>query len=501
MQNYTNEDGRSMVEMLGVLAVIGVLSIGGIQGYTYAMNKYRANGILNELNIASHQLATVLLTKETAELELSLGNPYDLGRMSSAEYAFNYGCGNGLSEEDCGIDETGYWITISGIPDNICNQMLSMGEHMPYLAERELNGNIIANGVTCAEENNEITFLFNSDGSGKLSEGTGGNGDGNNNENGGNNASDNADNVPEEPDPMCGKNGKWNATLNKCICNKDYVGELCDKSLTDSCIENGGSWVFWTGKFCQCSYGYGGLDCSIAPENTCNGHGYWTNCGMACNCSEGWTGSYCDKQIDTSKYCNGHGSPDYYGLCNCENGYGGANCEIKNPCKNGGAWVNSEWRKSGCDCPAGYTGETCEETLTCKNGGTYKTDRNYVGNIYTQTSYCSCPSGFGGKDCSQNVYDVCENGNWYNGGTHSYCSCNQGWAGDKCDIKIEDYPCVYGNATAQHCYCESGYAGKDCSKLESEYCKNGGYWHVKSETCICENGWMGENCDIPISQN
>lgn len=109
--------------------------------------------------------------------------------------------------------------------------------------------------------------------------------------------------------------------------------------------------------------------------------------------------------------------------------------------------------------------------------------------------------GFGGKDCSQNVYDVCENGNWYNGGTHSYCSCNQGWAGDKCDIKIEDYPCVYGNATAQHCYCESGYAGKDCSKLESEYCKNGGYWHVKSETCICENGWMGENCDIPISQN
>ncbi len=41
----TNENGRSMVEMLGVLAIIGVLSVGGIAGYTMAMNKYKANEI------------------------------------------------------------------------------------------------------------------------------------------------------------------------------------------------------------------------------------------------------------------------------------------------------------------------------------------------------------------------------------------------------------------------------------------------------------------------
>ncbi len=43
----TNESGRSMVEMLGVLAIIGVLSIGGIAGYTTAMNRYRANEIID----------------------------------------------------------------------------------------------------------------------------------------------------------------------------------------------------------------------------------------------------------------------------------------------------------------------------------------------------------------------------------------------------------------------------------------------------------------------
>ena len=41
------QSGRSMIEMLGVLAIIGVLSIGGLAGYTMAMNRHRANQILD----------------------------------------------------------------------------------------------------------------------------------------------------------------------------------------------------------------------------------------------------------------------------------------------------------------------------------------------------------------------------------------------------------------------------------------------------------------------
>ena len=39
---YT-QSGRSMVEMLGVLAIIGVLSVGAIAGYSKAMMKYKLN--------------------------------------------------------------------------------------------------------------------------------------------------------------------------------------------------------------------------------------------------------------------------------------------------------------------------------------------------------------------------------------------------------------------------------------------------------------------------
>ena len=38
-----NQNGRSMVEMLGVLAIIGVLSVGAISGYSKAMKKHKLN--------------------------------------------------------------------------------------------------------------------------------------------------------------------------------------------------------------------------------------------------------------------------------------------------------------------------------------------------------------------------------------------------------------------------------------------------------------------------
>ena len=40
---YAISSGRSMVEMLGVLAIIGVLSVGAISGYSKAMMKYKLN--------------------------------------------------------------------------------------------------------------------------------------------------------------------------------------------------------------------------------------------------------------------------------------------------------------------------------------------------------------------------------------------------------------------------------------------------------------------------
>ena len=53
---YVNQFGRSMVEMLGVLAVVGVLSIGGIAGYIKASQMLRTSKLKDDL---SHLIANV----------------------------------------------------------------------------------------------------------------------------------------------------------------------------------------------------------------------------------------------------------------------------------------------------------------------------------------------------------------------------------------------------------------------------------------------------------
>ena len=58
--------GRSMVEMLGVLAIVGVLSVGAIAGYSKAMMKYRLN---------KHAEAVNMLINNVLQIKDKLGRP------------------------------------------------------------------------------------------------------------------------------------------------------------------------------------------------------------------------------------------------------------------------------------------------------------------------------------------------------------------------------------------------------------------------------------------
>ena len=60
--SQTLERGRSMIEMLGVLAIMGLLAVGGIWGYQYAMNTYRAGQIQDVMT----QAKALTVTKRTA---------------------------------------------------------------------------------------------------------------------------------------------------------------------------------------------------------------------------------------------------------------------------------------------------------------------------------------------------------------------------------------------------------------------------------------------------
>ncbi len=159
------DSGRSMVEMLGTLAVIGVLSITGVMGYKYAMNKYQVNKIANELNVLSQQIFLTMSMPHNGEYELSLGEVYDEGSITTASYAFDFGCGNDITvETPCTEDEPHYFISLEAVPAEIRLPLAQLMEQLPNVTIVTNNEELLAFVYTrddITEDGNSVVSTSN----------------------------------------------------------------------------------------------------------------------------------------------------------------------------------------------------------------------------------------------------------------------------------------------------------------------------------------------------
>ena len=117
----TQESGRSMVEMLGVLAIIGVLSIGGIVGYTMAMNRFRANEVIDMAN----KVASLAFAQNQTSIARA-GNALttyptvaDMGLTTGGTASGNNLPGGG-SLTVTSVDEDGVTMTLTFPSEGIC---------------------------------------------------------------------------------------------------------------------------------------------------------------------------------------------------------------------------------------------------------------------------------------------------------------------------------------------------------------------------------------------
>ncbi len=140
-----SESGRSMVEMLGVLAIMGVLAVGGVAGYRYAMDKYNANEILNEVRKRA----------VTVSQQRILGQPIDL-----SEYGDNKIQGHSVMAAD---NYNGYpsffALTVAGIEKGVCDKVIA--EKIPFVVEEKIGDVVVEEETACAEGTNDVTFAFN----------------------------------------------------------------------------------------------------------------------------------------------------------------------------------------------------------------------------------------------------------------------------------------------------------------------------------------------------
>jgi type II secretory pathway pseudopilin PulG len=119
MQNLrkTNETGRSMLEMLGVLAIVGVLSAGGVYGYGVAMKKHKANELLHQASIQASSIATQIASGKT---DLALEN---FGNSSNGSFSSVKGP-DGSTDYQSGDDK--FTMQITGMDEAVCEQMQGM---------------------------------------------------------------------------------------------------------------------------------------------------------------------------------------------------------------------------------------------------------------------------------------------------------------------------------------------------------------------------------------
>lgn len=195
----TEQTGRSMVEMLGVLAIIGVLSVGGISGYSKAMAKYKLTKAQDQITMLLMNIRTAYatspsydgLTAQTAadfniapgemvagsgtgtSLNGAFGGPVKLGTVTSAKTYFYIGM-ESLGKEACRSLLSSDWgadglVKIMAGPsaaiedpgdDASCTSEVPTGEGAGTWCTADLPVSLQQAANACSGEQNHIVWMY-----------------------------------------------------------------------------------------------------------------------------------------------------------------------------------------------------------------------------------------------------------------------------------------------------------------------------------------------------
>ena len=138
------QSGRSMVEMLGVLAIIGVLSVAGIAGYTTAMNKHRANELLQQASLR----AVVVSTQIQRGTDTPTLGEFTDNEVGGAKFT-------GLAAWN--KSDKRFSLTLENVPTDVCTQMKAM------VGQNSIIRGISQNCTTITYNNDLSTFIIGSE--------------------------------------------------------------------------------------------------------------------------------------------------------------------------------------------------------------------------------------------------------------------------------------------------------------------------------------------------
>ena len=133
----STQSGRSMIEMLGVLAIVGVLSVGGIAGYSKAMTKFKINKTADQISQIVTNIRTLYAQQTTYSglrtvTAIQMGvTPDELGTGTTLTNAFGGSINIEWSNKNLGsptnyISDDAFAIIVNGMPKEACVSLATM---------------------------------------------------------------------------------------------------------------------------------------------------------------------------------------------------------------------------------------------------------------------------------------------------------------------------------------------------------------------------------------
>lgn len=154
MRKFLSEQtGRSMIEMLGVLAIIGVLSVGGIAGYSKAMAKYKQNKLGDQVSMLITTLRT-LYGNSSDYTDLTTARAVAMGAVDREMQDGTSGIKNiygGAIYINAAENNKSFFVVINGLPSPACT----------YLASADFGSSVGSGWLSAGAQNGDLESTTN----------------------------------------------------------------------------------------------------------------------------------------------------------------------------------------------------------------------------------------------------------------------------------------------------------------------------------------------------
>ena len=445
-RRWGKQHGRTLLEMLGVLAIIGVLSITALVGFTYAMNKHRANETIYDVMLRGTNVPMI------DENYASKPSGYEF-RFPDLPAGTYYPM---TTKKDGG---SSYYVEATGVTYRVCEQILKME---PTDIDQIVVNNSVYQGDSdiCGDSDGlAMRFCFGSDGTICNGTGTGGG--------------------TSSGDTGSGDTGSGGDSSSGVDPLDPCEGIVCQHD--GACI-NG---------FCQCVNGYTGTYCEIEPDKckdiVCEG----------CQKCDSLDGTCKD---DNNQCSNGQTCLD--GICICSDN---TQCPEGEICQDSSCVKPECMTDDDCEgtqvcdlttftcssCQKGYFLTTSGRCELCSTGGS--------GGYSTSEEECNkCPDRFfdGGTcwSCFGNLHPATTKENCYNCSESIYANGSCYTCSNSTTLVVAEEDCLrcsnhFWEPVTGQCY----IAGCSNGSLQNGRCVcNEGYYLTTSGRCeLCSTGGSG----------